>query len=98
MLAPLLKCYTVSNVLFQKYGGLNVAVTNSMPHFSMFVPTKATSKLANVNTGHAQGIGIILCCFKNCYIIYPVAPVYYFPGHTYKTISSGDLIFYFGFQ
>ena len=33
-------------------------VTNFKSHFSMFVPTKATVKLANGNTGHVQEIGI----------------------------------------
>ena len=64
----------------------------------MFVPTKVTVKLANGNTGHAQGIGIILCRFPNCSIIYPVGPVYYFPGHPSNTISSGVLKFYIGFK
>ena len=31
-----------------------------MSHFSMFVPTKATLKLANRATVHAQVIGIFL--------------------------------------
>ena len=47
------KIYTVSTVLFHKYGG---EVT-----FYMFVPTKATMKFANVNAGNSQLIGIILC-------------------------------------
>ena len=64
----------------------------------MFVPTKATVKLVNGNTGHAQGIGIILCCFPNCLIIYPVGPVYYCTGHPSNTISSGALKFYIGFK
>ena len=64
----------------------------------MFVPTKATAKLANGNMGLAQGIGIILCHFPNCSIIYPVGPVYYCPGHPSNTISSGALKFYIGFK
>ena len=96
VVAPPTKFYTVSTVLFHKDGGANVAVTNCMSHFSMFVPTKATVKLANGNTGNAQGIGIILFRFPNCSIIYPVGPVYYFPGHPYNTISSGALKFYIG--
>ena len=64
----------------------------------MFVPTKATVKLANESTGHAQGIGVVLCCSPNCLIIYPVGPVYYFPGHPSNTISSGALKFYIGFK
>ena len=90
--------YTVSTVLFHKDGGANVAVTNCMSHFSMFVSNKATVKLDNGNTGHAQGIGIIVCRFPNCSIIYPVVPVYYYPGHPYNTISSGALKFYIGFK
>ena len=53
----------------------------------------STVKLANGNTGNSQGIGIFLCCFPKCPIIYPVGPVYYFPGNLYKTISSCDLNF-----
>ena len=98
MVASPTKFYIVSTVLFHKEVGANVEVTNSMSHFSMFVPAKATVKLANGNTGHAQGIGIILCRFPNCSIIYPVGPVYYFPGHPYNTISSGALKFYIGFK
>ena len=96
--APPTKVYTVSTVLFYKDEGVNVAVTNCMSHFSMFVPTKATVKLANGNTGHAQGIGVILCRFPNCSIIYPVGPVYYCPGHPSNTISSGTLKFHIGFK
>ena len=69
-----------------------------MSHFSMFVPTKATVKLYNGNTVHAQGIGIISCCFPNFLIIYPVGPVYYFLGHPSNIISSGALKFHVGFQ
>ena len=94
---PSSKFYTVYTVLFHKYVGVNVAVTNCISHFSMVVPTKATVKLANGNTGHAQGIGIILCRFPNCAIIYPVGPVYYCTGHPSNTISSGALNFYIGF-
>ena len=50
-------------MLFHKDGEANVAVTNCMSHFSMFVPTKATVELANGNTGHAQGIVIIYVAF-----------------------------------
>ena len=85
MVAPPSKCYTVYNVLFHKDVGANVAVTNWMSHFSMFVPPKATVKLANGNTGHAQGIGDILCRFPKCLIIYPVVPVYYCPVHPSNT-------------
>ena len=69
-----------------------------MSQFSMFLPIEATAKLANQNTGYAQVIGIISCCFPNCYILYPVGPFYYCPGHPYDTISSGALKFYVGFE
>ena len=98
VVAPPSIFYTISTLLFHKYGGANVAVTNCMSHFSMFVPTNATVKLANGNMGHAQGIGIILCCFTNCSIIHPVGTVYYCPGHPSNTISSGALKFYIGFK
>ena len=38
--APPSKIYTVSTVLFHKYGGTNVVVKNVMLHFSMFVPAR----------------------------------------------------------
>ena len=60
--------------------------------------TKATVKLANGNTGHAQVFGIILCHFPNHFIIYLVVPVYYFPGLPSSTISSGALKFYVCFK
>ena len=97
MLAPLSKLYTVSTVLLHKYLGVNVAVTNCMSQFYMFVPTNTNVKLANVNTVHAQVIGIMLFHFTNCSIIYLVGPVYYCPGHPSNTISSCALKFYFGF-
>ena len=98
MAAPPSKFYTVSTLLLHKYGGANVAVTNLMSYFSMFVPKKATVKLANGNTGHSQGIGIILYHFPNCSVIYPVGPAYYFPGHPSNTISSGVLKFILYFK
>ena len=98
VVAPPSKFHTVYIVLFHKYGGSNVAVTYCMSHFSMFLPTKATVKLANGNKGNDQGIGIMLCWFHNCSIIYTVGPVYYFPGYRSNTISSGSLKFYVGFQ
>ena len=97
MFAPTSKFYTVSTVFFNKYGGANFEVKNCMSQFSMSFPTKATVKLSNVNTGHAQGIGIILFRFHNCLIIYPVGPVYYFPGHPSNTILLDALTFYVGF-
>ena len=97
--SPFLKnIYIVFTVLFHKDEGENVAVTNCMSHFSMFVPTKANVKMSNGNTGHAQGIEIILCLFPNCSTIYPVGPVYYFPVHPSNTISSGALKFYAVFK
>ena len=98
VVSPTSKCYTVSTVLFHKYEGANVAVTNCMSKFYMFVPIKSTAELANGKTGHAQGIGIILCRFPNCYIIYPVGKFYYCPGHPSNTISSGPLRFYVSFK
>ena len=86
------KFYTVSTMLFYKYGGVNVVVTNCMSQFSMIVPAKANVKL------DAQGIAIILCRFPNCPIIYPVVPVYYCRGNWSKSISSRALKFYVGFQ
>ena len=85
-------------MLFHKYVGENVEVTNFMSHFSMFVPTKSDVKLDNGNMGHAQVIGIILCHFTNCPIIYPVVPVYYYPGNNSNNISSGDLKFILVFK
>ena len=62
----------------------------------MFVSTKTNVKLANENTGHSQLIGIILCCFPNCSIIYPVGPFYYCLDNPSNTILSDALIFYVG--
>ena len=59
-------------MLFHKYGGANVAVTNCMSHFNIFAPIKATLTLAIGNTGHSQVIGIVLCRFIKFPIIYPV--------------------------
>ena len=69
-----------------------------MSNFSILVPTKATVKLVNRNTGHDKVIGIILCRFTNCIIIYPVGLVYYFSGHPSNTISLGALKVFVGFQ
>ena len=69
-----------------------------MPYFPMFVPTKASVKLSNGNTVHAQGMRIILCRFPNCSILYPVGPVYYCLGHPSNTISSDPIKFYSVFQ
>ena len=98
MVEPPSKCYTIYTVLFHKDRGANVATTNCMSRFYMLVPTKATMKLANGNTGHTQGIGIILYCFPNWYIIYLVGPVFNCLGHPSNPISSGDLKFYVGLQ
>ena len=98
MLTPSSNFYTVSTVMFNKYGGANVAVKNYMSHFSMLAPTKVNVKLVNGNTGHAQAIGFILCHFSNCPIIYMVGTVYYFPGYPSNTISLGAIKCYVGFQ
>ena len=95
---PSSKICTFSTVLFHKYGGENAAVKNCMSHFYMFVPTNSTVRLANGNTVNAQVIGTVLWHFPKCYIIYLVVPVYYCPGHPSKTISSGSIKFYVGFQ
>ena len=98
VVAPYSKFYIVSTMFFHKDGGANVAVTNCMSPFSIFFPTKATVKLANGNTGHAQGIGIILCCSPNCTIIYLVGQVYYCRDHPTNTISLGGLKFLLVFK
>ena len=98
VVAPYSTIYTVSNVLFHRYGGMNVTLKDYMSHFSMFVLTKSTVKFPNENTGHTQGIGIFLCHFPDCPIIYTVVPVCYCPCNPSYTISSGALKFYVGFQ
>ena len=85
-------------MLFHKYGGENVSVTNCMSHVSMFLPINATVKFSNENMGDAQLIWIILYRLPECPIIYPVRIVYYCTGHPYNTISLGALKFYLGFQ
>ena len=85
-------------MLFHKYEGANFAVENFMSRFSMLIPTKANVKLDNGNIGYTQVIGIILCRFPNCYIIYPTGSVYYFTVQPSNTISLGALLFYIGFQ
>ena len=96
--SPSSKFYTIPTVLFHKDEGSKDAVKNCMSHFSMFVPTQATVKLFNVYMGHAKRIAIILCSIPNPPIIYPMVPIYYFPGHPCNTISSGAIKFYVGFQ
>ena len=97
VVAPPSKIYKNSTVLFYKYGGTNVAVKNCISHFSMFSPTKSTVVFSNENTGHAQGIGVILCRFPNFLIIYPNGPVSYCRVQPSNTRSSGALKFYVGF-
>ena len=63
MVAPPSKLYTVSDVLFHKYGGANVAVTNCMSHFSVFVPTKATVKLAKETRDMSKELGLVYVAF-----------------------------------
>ena len=98
VIPPSSKFYIVYNVLFHKDGGAKFAATNVMSCFYIFVPTKVTIKLDNRNTGRAQWIGIVLCCFTNCPIICPVVPVCYFSDSPSNTISLGALKFYVGFQ
>ena len=89
------KFYTVSTVLFHKYGGSNVSVTNCMSHFSKLSPIKATVKLANIKTGHDQGIGIILCRYSECPIIYPVGPVFNYtfqPSNFFHWVPSNVVL------
>ena len=69
-----------------------------MSQFSRFVPTKDDVKLANENTGHYQVIAIILCCFTNRLIIYPMGKVYYYLGHPSNKISYNDLKCYADFE
>ena len=63
----------------------------------MVVPAQKNVKLANENTGHAQGVVIILCRFPNYRIIYHIGPVYYCPVHPTDTISLVTLKCYVGF-
>ena len=76
LVAPYSKLHTLLTELFHKGVGDNVKITNCMSYFSIFVPTKTNVKLANGNMWHAQVIGIILCYFTNCPIIYIVGPFY----------------------
>ena len=69
-----------------------------MSHFPMFVPTKATVKLANGNRLYAQGVWVIFCNFPNYSIINPLGPVYYCPGHPSNTMPSYAVKCYVGFQ
>ena len=89
---PTSKFYTLSTVLFHKYGGDNFVVKNFMSQFSMFVPTKYTAKLANVNMVHAQVIRVVLCSFPICSVIYLVGTVYYCTGHPSNTISCPQIL------
>ena len=96
--APSSKFYTFFTMLFHKYGGVNVGVTNCMSQFSMFVQTKSNVGLSNGKMVHAQVIEVNLFRFLNCPIIYPLRPVYYCPGHPSNTISLVVLKFHVGFQ
>ena len=75
------KFYTVSTVLFHKYKGDNVGVTTYFSLFYVSVHTISNVKFYGVNKGYVQVIGIILCQFPHCPIIYPVGPVYHYIGH-----------------
>ena len=88
VVAPTSIFYTLYTVLFHKYWGANVTLTNCISNFSIFFPTKATVKLDNGNAEFSQGIRIILIWFPNCSIIYPVGSVNYFTGCPSNTISS----------
>ena len=56
--------YTFPSILFHKYGGTNVPVTNFISHVYMLVPTKSDVKLAKVNMRIVQVIEIILMLFS----------------------------------
>ena len=58
LVAPFSKIYTVSTVLFHKYGGANVRVKNWMSHFSMFVPTKVNVKLVMKKRNTPKKLGL----------------------------------------
>ena len=51
-----------------KYRVGNFVVNNLWSKISDFVPTRAHTKLDDVNQGHAQGIENISCQFSNLYI------------------------------
>ena len=85
-------------MFFNKYGGLNIVITNWFLNFSILVPTRANINFYDGNTGHAQVIGIILCKFPNCSNIYTLGPVYYCTDHPSNTISLDALKFHFGFK
>ena len=57
--------YTVSTMLFHKYVVSNDGVMNWMLQFFMFISTKASMRLSNVNMVHAWGIRNILCFYLN---------------------------------
>ena len=49
MFAPHSELFTVSTVLFHKYGRENIGVANCLSRFSMSVPDKVKVKLSNSN-------------------------------------------------
>ena len=65
-MAPSLKSYTVSTMLFQKYGGENIGVANYLSGFLLLLLDRVNIKLNDGNMGHIQGIGIILSQYSNC--------------------------------
>ena len=81
-------------MFFHKYVESNVAVTNCMSHCSIFVPTKATVKLDNGNTGRAQGIRVVIFLSHFTY----GGVIFYCLGHFPNTISLGSLKLYVSFQ
>ena len=84
-------------MLFHKYIGSKVGVKNSCHDFQ-YSSKPSPMLLDNGNTGHAQLIRIILCCFIDFPIVYPAVTVYYWPGHPSNTISLGSLKCYVGFK
>ena len=64
LMCPPYNLIFITNLLSYSINALhdmNISVKNCMSQFSMFLPTKATVKLANWNMGHDQVIGSIFC-------------------------------------
>ena len=97
MVAPPSKFYTVSNVLFCKYGGANIAVKNWMSNFICLSQTRPLWNWLVEKQDIHKELGF-LCCFPNCFIVYPVVTVYYCLGSPSSTISLCALKLYFGYQ
>ena len=75
----------------------NILVSQIVCHTFLCSSQPRPMWLANGNMGHAQVIGIILCSFPNCPIIYPVGTVYYFqitlPTPFHRVPSNVMLVF-----